>query len=403
MNLPGNQVGISDILNYRQCAQQFGFSMRRHTELPERFQLYPGEKDEPPEHESYASAYGHAVHDAIEIADNTFCTDDEAIEAIWHIYQHFLGPEDIKRMRDDLQTWRNRQYTGWRLVKTEIELRMPLFVHNGEMIYFRGRIDALYQHIDNPGVFMSRDYKSSRYPRTEAEIHADLQQWSYNALIHEAFPECEDLTQLYDQLRHGPPVPTRKNAQQRAEIKDWLVKQVKAILADNVLKPTRNDMCHFCPLMEDCRETHRSADWWINRLAVLAPEKKVGRKLVVQLTEEHTGFETYTDLLPRAKDAYKVLERFIKAVEAVLKEMPDERRDELGYDLTAGKRIDSFPPPALRAVRDLVGQEEFLHLVTITKGSVIEMFGEESEITKAILALAETKRAAGSIKRKRAA
>jgi hypothetical protein len=81
----------------------------------------------------------------------------------------------------------------------------------------------------------------------------------------------------------------------------------------------------------DCRVTHRAPDYWISRLGALAPEKKEGRKLVVQLTTEHGGMESYVEILPEAKRAEKRLERFIKEVESVLKEMPEDRREELGY------------------------------------------------------------------------
>jgi PD-(D/E)XK nuclease superfamily len=405
MKLPNNEVGISDIINYRRCPQNFAWGMRRHVPLPERFALFPGEKTDPPGNETYASAYGHMTHDAIEIIEQTHCSDEEAIDAVWPIYQHFMEPGDIQRIRDDLATWRTRRFTGWKLVGTELELKVPLFVRDGQLISFRCRIDALYQHIENPHLFMTRDWKSSRYPKTEKEVHEDLQQWSYNLAVHENFPECTDLTQLYDQLRHGPPIPTSKTPAQRREIKDWLIKQVKAILDDDTLKPVQNDMCHFCPIMNDCRETHRAPDWWINRLAALAPERKEGRKIVVQLTEEHTGFEVYAELLPRAKQALKVLERFVKAVEEVMKEMPDERRRELGFDLTKPRRTDKFSPDAMREIQRTVGPEAFLQLVSLTKTKIEEMYGPEkdSETTRELLALAEASYGNPSLKYPRAA
>lgn len=397
MQLPNNEVGISDILQYRDCAQRFAWGMQRHVPLPERFQLYPGEKADAPGSESYATAYGHMVHDAIEVAEKTDCSDQEAIDAAWPAYQHWLEPGDLDRIRADLQTWRERRYPGWRLVGTEVELKMPLFQVDGKWIYFRARIDAIYQSIENPGLFMTRDWKSSRWAKTEAEVHGDLQQWSYNLVFHYNYPECTDLEQLYDQLRHGPPIPTRKNAQQRREIRDWLIQQVKAILGDDILKPTINDWCQYCPLLADCRETHRAADFWINRLAALAPEKKEGRKLVVQLTEEHTGFEIYTEQLPKAKKAHKQLERFIEAVEDVMRDMPEERLAEHGYKFTKPRGRDTFTPQALKQVVDLIGLETFLHLVSITKKSVEDMYGD-NEIAEAILALAERAEGKPSLK-----
>jgi hypothetical protein len=396
MKLPDDSIGISDILDYRECPQRFAYDMRRHQPMPERFALEPDEKDVPPENESYASAYGSATHDAIEVVENTACSDEEAIDAIWPKYQHWLEPDDADRIKHDLETWRTRTATGYRLIGTELELRTPLFVHDGQMIYFRGRVDVLYQSIQNPELFLSRDYKTSRWPKSEAEVHKDIQQWSYNFLLHDYYPEIGKLVQQYDQLRFGS-IPTQKSEVQRRQIKTWLIRQVKAILNDTRWKPKANDKCQFCPLMKDCRVTHRATDWWKNRLLALAAQEKVGRKIVVQLTEEHMGFETYVDILPRAKEAQKVMERYIAAVEGVLKEMPQGRREELGYGLTKPKQLDKFPPDALRQIAQMQGDDIF-QIASITKTAINEFYGEDSDEAKRIIALAVKKESAPSLK-----
>lgn len=402
MQLPSNEVGISDILNYRECAQRFAFGMRRHVELPERFALFPGEKDEPPEHEGYYSAYGHASHEAIEVLEQTQCSPAEAVEAIWSRYQHFLEPEDVARLEIDCEVHLDRAVTGFRLIGTEVEIRVPLFIHEGVQIYFRGRVDELYQHIQNPGYWMSRDTKTARWPKKEGEVHKDPQQWSYNWGLHEFFPEIETLVQIYDQLRFGA-IPTRKSPEQRQQIKRWLILQVKAMLADGVLKPTKNDMCHWCPLMMDCRVTHLSADYWVNRLAAMAPEKKDGRKIIVQLVKEHDGFDIYTDILPHVKNAQKVMERFIETVEGDLKAMPSERRAEFGYDLARPRNLDSWDTEAKRQLVDELGTETFIQLVRLTKKEIEEFFGADSDETKRIFAMASKKQTAPSLKRRKAA
>lgn len=401
MDLPNDEIGISDILDYRECPQRFAFDMRRHVELPERFALFDGDKDEPPEHDSPASAYGSAIHDAIEVLEKAHCSNQEAIDAVWPIYQHWLEPADEDRLSADLDTYRTRSVTGYRLVGTELEMRMPLFVHEGRMIYFRGRIDVLYEHISQPGVFLSRDYKSSRWAKTEDEVHKDPQQWAYNMLVHYTYPECVSLTQIYDQLRYGE-IPTRKNDNQRAQIKRWLIRQVKAILADTQLRPHQNDMCQFCPLVADCRETVRAVDFWINRLGVTAPLEKDGRKLVVRLATENVGFEDYTEMLPRAKQAVKHIEKYVEKVEGVLKEMPQDRREELGYDLTKPRNRDVFDPDALKRISDMTA-EEFWHLLSISKRAVEDFYGKDSPMTQAIFDLASKRQGNPSLKAKRAA
>lgn len=401
MRLPNNEVGISDILDHRECPQRFAFDMRRHDDMPERFKLMEGEKADPPERESYAGSYGSAAHDAIEVVENTQCSNQEAIDAVWPIYAHWLDPEDADRLDADLDTYRSRTATGYRLIGTELELRTPLFQYEGEMIYFRGRIDVLYQSLQNPSVFLSRDYKSSRWPKSDAEVHNDLQQWAYNFLAHDVYPEIETLVQQYDQLRFGS-IPTQKSAKQRAQIKAWLIRQVTAILQDETFKPKQNQWCRTCPLVMDCRVTHLATDWWVNRLGALAPEEKEGRKIVVKLTTENAGFETYLDYLPKAKQAQKVMERFVKAVEGVLKDMPEERRAALGYGLTRPKRLDYFDADALRQIMDMVGDDAF-HLFKITKSAINEFYGEDSDMAKMILSLTESKQGAPSIKAPKAA
>lgn len=399
MQLPSDSIGISDTLDYRECPQRFAFKMRRHVELPERFRIEPGELDEPPESVNWTNAYGSAVHEAIAIVERESVGDDEAIDRVWLEFQHHLEPEDIPRLKADLETFHERTALGYRLIANEKDMQVPLFVHEGRVIYFRFKVDALYQHMQNPGVFLQRDYKSSRWARTEEEVHKDLQQWSYNWALHEAYPEIESLIQQYDQLRFGV-IPTRKNPTQRQQIKQWLIRQVKTILADDKLKPTRNQWCYTCPIMMDCRITHLSADYWKNRLGALAPEKKVGRKIVVQLTDDVAGFETYTEILPKVKETAKVMDRFIKEVESALKEMPGADRQELGFTLGMPRRADEFTPEAMERIRELVGPD-FPHLVKITKKSLEEFYGEDSDTFKRIMALATKKQSSPPLKAKR--
>lgn len=386
MDLPGDSVGPSDIIAYRECAQRFAFGMRRHTTLPDRFSTFEGESAEAPDSESYPTAYGSAIHDAIRTVEETQCTDEEAIDAVWSDYQAWLEPDDIDRMTNDLATYRTRTALGYRLIGAELEMKVPLFTHEGRVIYLRGRVDVLYQHMQNPTVFMSRDYKSGRIRKAEPEIHRDIQQWLYNFLIHEYFPECENLTQMYDQLRYGE-TPTHKSAHQRKQIRSWAIKQIKAILADERLKPKQNQWCQYCPLVMDCRVTHLSADFWKNRLAVLAPEKKVGRKIMVQLTEEHAGFDIYLELLPKIKSSAKMMERFVAAVEGVLREMPQSQREAYGYALGKPRETDKWGATELRQVHALLG-DDFYHLIGLTKSSLERFYGPDSEIRDQVESLA---------------
>lgn len=395
MQLPNDEVGISDITNYRECAQRFAWSMRRHVPLPERFVIEEGEKDLPPGHDGAANAYGSVFHDAVEIVENELCDDQAAIDRAWPRWQAWLTVEDLDRLKSDLQAYRSRMLTGWRLIGTEIEMRMPLLVHEERTIYFRGRIDALYQKIDQPWVYMTRDYKSTRWPQTWDQVQKDVQQWAYNLLVHENTPDCTDLVQLVDQLRAGV-VPTQKTQQQREQMRSWLRQQVLAILGDDTLKPVQNDKCHWCPLVMDCRVTHRSTEWWVNRIASLAPVKQEGRKLLVTLQPEMLGMDEYVRYLPGAKNTVKILKKFIEEVEAVLKEMPPDEREELGYRLGKPKVRKEFGASALREIHAQMG-DDFYQLVGITITAIEQWYGKGSIEARAFLELAERAESAPSL------
>lgn len=381
MKLPHDAIGPTDILQYRDCPSRFAFGMRRHA------------GDEPPESTTWANAYGSCIHDAIQVVEEEGLTDMEAVDRVWPTYQHWLEVEDVDRLVQDLETYRSRQVTGYRLIGTELELKIPLYTQeDGTVIHLRGRIDVLYQRIDNPGMFLMRDYKSSRWPKTEQEVHTDVQQWAYNLLVHEVYPECRTLVQIYDQLRYGE-IPTRKSDQQREQIKTWLIRQVKAIVADEELAPKQNQFCPHCPLMFDCKVTHASTEFWRRKLAVVAPEEKVGRKVFVKLQSDDVEFQHYVDILPRAQVTMKTLERFVEAVKDALKQMPSERRDQFGYRLQerAGSR---FSAEALQRIAEIMGPE-FFHAAKLSKAALEDFYGKAgSEAADAtplneIMALAE--------------
>lgn len=397
MQLPSNEIGISDILQYRDCPERMAYGMRRHVELPERFALYPGEKDDPPESQTPQTAYGSAIHDMLaKIEKDPGMTDEEAIDQVWPRWQHWLEPEDIPRFRADLQAYRKRSQLGWRVVAVELDMRVPLFVHNGVQIYFRFKIDILHQHMQNPGLFLMRDYKSSQWKKSEEEIHKDLQQWAYNFGVHEQFPECERLIQIYDELRYGE-TETGKSPQERVEIKDWLIRQVKAILNDDTLAPTQNEWCAWCPLVADCRETVRATTHWKNRLAAIAPEEKVGRKIIVKLDDTH-GYDYYIELLPKAKQTLKMLERFVKTVEGTLLDMPTSQREAYGFT-TYTKKMPRFSAAALQQIHRMFGPA-FYQVASVSKTAVERFYGAKADEVEEVMALAERIESAPSLKSK---
>jgi hypothetical protein len=300
MKLPENRVGVSDMLDYRECARRFEFKMRRWVE-----------DDEPPEAMSASTAYGTVLHVVLHLIEYEALPDDEAIQRGFDEHGKWLDPEHLEQLEADVAIYHQRDQRGVKLVGSEMELSTPLTVVEGEQVYFRGRIDRLYQRLDNPSVFIAIDYKTSAHRKSEEEVHKDPQQWSYNWLAHEVYPEIGTLVQLYDQLRFGV-VPTRKSPAQRELIKRWLQKQAIAIVRDNTLDPKWNQWCPWCPILESCSVIQRLETYALAEIAAIAPEEKQGKKTTVNLDPDL--MKPYVEELPTVTRARQALERFEESV-----------------------------------------------------------------------------------------
>lgn len=356
MDLPNDAIGISDIISWRDCPRRMSYQMQRWTEA-----------GEPPEATDENNAYGSAIHEVFRLVEVEGLTDGEAIQRGFDAYGGYLWPHDLIRMKDDLQTYHERDPIGVRLIGAEIEARVPLIEVGGRMIYFRGQIDRLYQRLDDPTRFIHRDYKSSKWPKTSAEVNEDLQMWAYNWLIHEFWPECEDLHQVYDQLLAGE-IATRKSEAQREQIKEWLQRQVIAILGDEpsegqgdgLLGPKFNNWCPWCPIMESCDVVGRLSEFASSRIAALSADDSLDKDRI----------EEYVADLDDAATARKMLERFEKRVKALVKELPEERRKSLGFK-TYQRRNLVWSSDALETIHELLGPE-FFSLASLSKGRVEE-------------------------------
>lgn len=379
MRLPSDSIGISDVLAWRECARRMSFGMQRHTDAGEH-----------PEAKTVSTAYGSAWHDVAEFIEREDAFDDEAVQYAFDRHAAWLEPDDLGRLRDDLATYRKRDYLGVRTVAVEGEYRTPLLVVDGEVTHFRFRLDRVYQSLVDPGLFIHVDYKTSRWPRTEEEVHADPQMWSYNWAIHEVFPECTTLVQVYDQLRYGA-ITTYKSDAQRARIKEWLRRHVIAIMRDEdyaddgLLQPKLNDWCAYCPILESCGVIKQATDFTLAKLAALAPEHKEGRKIVVGLDPQR--MDEYVAQLDTVAQARKALERYEESVRGLLLRMPQERRERYGYGLQE-RRLDYFSPQALRRAHEVLGPR-FYEAAGLSKKAV-ERLGDE-ELSASLLALAEKK------------
>jgi hypothetical protein len=357
-------IGISDVLQWRDCPARFAYGMRRHVTLPPHIQVAPDEKDEPPESRNWTNVRGSAIHHAIHLVDKEGLSHDAAIEAAMSEYGAWLTIEDAALMREDLAIFERRRLLGVQLIASEADMRVPLFMYGDRQVFFRFKIDALYRLIAAPDVFVSVDYKSSKHRKTPAEVHSDLQQWLYNFGVHEYYPECRHLIQRYDQLRFGVE-QTSKSPEQRAEAKDWLISQVKAIIADQTYAPKRNEWCRWCPMVTTCRETYRATKAARAELAISAPLTREGRKVKAVFIEDLEEFERLiSDELPKLIEVRKHIEVVEKELKRVLEDMPIEERERLGWAVRE-RRSKELSADGLRALYEMMG-EEFWQIITLS-------------------------------------
>lgn len=365
MNLEpfGFAVGISDILNWRECPYRMADGMQRHV------------GNEPPESINWTNQYGSAIHHAIHLVEKDHLSHEKAIADCMKIYGSYLEPADASLLREDLLTFERRRPLGVTLVASEAEMRVPLFVTDeGQQVWFRFKLDVLHRLISNPSVFLHRDYKSTKWPKTPAEVHKDPQLWAYNWGIHERYPECKTLLQTWDGLRFGE-LQTTKNDQQRAEMKSWLIDEVKAIMADDEMKPKLNDFCRYCRHVITCPEPRRAARSTRARLSVLAPLTKEGRKVKVELFGEGVELEEMIrDELPKMMQTRKHIEHVEKALKEIVQHMSLEERERLGWKVT-DRKTRRITADGLRELHEVMG-DQFYDLINLPITALEDLVGK---------------------------
>jgi hypothetical protein len=396
VKLPDDSIGISDVLAHRECPRRFSYSMRRHTGRATQ------SDDRTPEDRNPATIYGSAMHDCIQAVEDGD-SDQDAILAAFGKYGHSLEPNDAGRLARDLEKYRERDFPGTRTVMNEGELRLPLLTRDGKRTFFRARIDRLYERLDRPGHFIHVDYKSSRWRKTQQEVDDDPQMWTYNWALHEWFPEIEHLDQVYDQLRHGQ-LHTSKTPAQRREVRDWLEMQVNLVLDDydvrddGLLAHRYNEWCAYCPILESCPVVFELTDYALTRIAALAPSRKEGRRQIVDLKQERIG--EYADELAQVRQAKTVLERFETSVAGLLREMPEERRAQLGWT-TRDSGATNFTPRAAEALYERVGPERFFQIAKLTQAGLRAALADDDDLLAWALDLGEKVTGATSVVRRR--
>jgi hypothetical protein len=365
------------------------FGMRRHDE-----------GGEAPESWSPANAYGSACHLVIHLVDEG-STDDEAIQAAFAEFSQWLDPADIGMLAHDLETYHQRNPKGVRTLVSEEDWSFPLFTHpTVGTVWFRFKLDRLYQRIAEPNRLIAVDWKTGKWIKSRAEVDKDLQMWSYNVGIHEVvadlYPELEgvELEQIYDQLRAGQE-PTRKSAGQREEMKRWLTAAITAMIEDEEMAPSYNEFCPWCPLKMDCPVVRDElTDYATARIALLAPrnpkiKKDGGESKVLGPPElDPARFEEYVAELPKVKRAKQVLEKFEETVREALKQLPAAELAQLrSSEAPAGYRVErrgrsKFNPEGLRIAHEEMGDDAFYQCVEMSGEALKRFYGDEKDMVE---------------------
>lgn len=374
MKLPNNEIGISDLLAHLDCPRRMAFGMRRHSQ-----------QGDAPEAQSPQTAYGSCIHDVLHLIEKDGKSDKEAVDEAFQKWGAWLEPDDVTRLFRDIDTYHQRRPSGVLTVANETEVRIPLMEWEGETIYFRCRLDRVYQDASDETRFTHVDYKSSKYQKSQEEVDEDPQLWAYNWAIFEHWPECEHLEQVYDQLRYGE-VRTRKSEEQREQMRDWLKTAARAVLLDRQQRPRFNRWCPWCPIAYDCPVIPQLSDYALSRIAALAPQEKQGRKKVVKL--DPALYDVYVNELPKLATARKTLEKVEEEIRRTLKEMPADKLAEYGFT-PSYRSATVFTADSLRMLHERLGDEQFYKLVGVAKSRLESELRDEPELLDEALSMAE--------------
>jgi hypothetical protein len=380
MDLPNDEIGVSDLKGWQECPRRMSYEMKRHSgvELPEA-------------RANPHTRYGTAVHDGIQHMEDTQAAPEQVVQFLISDGHRWIDPEVADELVADFEEHLRRdEPLEWELIWNEHEIRVPLVVHKGRRIFYRARIDRLYRHREWPGRYRLRDTKTSRWMRTKEDVDHDEQMSAYDWSVREYLPEVEELEIVYDQLRFGE-VSSRRNDDDRRKIHRWLQMGAIAVLddeergPDGLLVPEFNQWCPYCPIMTGCPVVPMLTNYAQAEIARLAPEVKEGRTMRPQLDPD--VFDVYVDQLPEVMTARGVLERFEKEVKAALLRLPSTEREAYGFGTQARGR-DVFSPEALRAAHRLLG-DDFYEVVAMSKEALTRAAGSDEAKLKLIIGMAD--------------
>jgi len=313
-----------------------------------------------PRLESEPLLRGRAIHGAIELIEQEAVSLDEALSRSWPAQ---LGPTGYDEALKHLLEFLSRPDDGTHTIASEIELKVPLFEHDGQTVYAGGIVDRVALDLSLPNLLYVDDYKTSARPLPRSVMETWFQGRHYAFLVRENadlfLPDHGRIPQIEARIvltKHGYSLPKRFTDYQLDVYREWLISLATQILGCDDPTPVLNPGCSYCDFQMECPA-------W---LSLPGSGKALYERVANANTEE---------LIPLRVEAQKV-ESACKKIKEQIDVMARDRLevdkvDELSVDnVTVG--IDEAwrdEVVDLRAAHDLMG-DEFYDLASLTKGAV---------------------------------
>ena len=203
---------------------------------------------------------GTAVHKALEFAGGlvkdkgltSFSDDDIGAICLEYYKQAIKESLDDAVIREDgLNMLRNKL--------DNFEFHMPIltlekwFEVKIEGVPVKGAMDRVVE-VGNSHIGVV-DYKTSKNPKTEAELLNDIQAGVYDIVARQLFPFADEVTVCMDFLRHAPvtvTIPPEKREANKLFVKSVYQDILDASEYD--LKPSKHMFCPWCEYVDVCPE-----------------------------------------------------------------------------------------------------------------------------------------------------
>ena len=299
---------------------------------------------------------GIAVHEALAAAGKIWMEKEKFTKAdvkkISNAYAKTAAREgvaDAGIYDDGLQMVLNRlnDFEVGKILLVEDEFKIA--TNDGVMVI--GAMDKVIKLNDE--TLLVVDYKTSKYSYTPLELKSDIQLSLYDLVASIRFPEYKRIILCLDYLRDVP-LYTYRTTKERESFAKFLLAVYNEImkLSDRKAKPALNEFCSWCDFSDNCPAYEEAIT-----------NDNVPNKNLVGLDEKQL-VEEYLNIKNRKK-ALDGQERKIRSY--ILEKIKSEEKELTGKDKVLYARQSGFTIYDPRTVFEVVGVDNFLEMVNISK------------------------------------